>query len=725
MTASLEPFRLQRARSGRARGAQPGQAFVDFGSAERMPHLPALDGLRGLAVAVVVLFHGNWSWARGGFLGVSMFFTLSGFLICSLLLDEHRRAGRVDLRAFWGRRFRRLLPAAWLTLAAVTALALALGQFGSADRLDVWAALANVANWRFWATGSSYSALFAQPSPLLHFWSLAIEEQCYLLVPPIVAITLARARRPKRAVALVLAALLAGSVVSTLLQSNPDRVYYGTDTRAAELLIGALLAVAVSHEPLRRRLVNGLWPRTALQAAASLAFGMALGAWALVSVSDPFVGNGGLVLVGIGSAVLVLDAAVGVGVVARLLSVAPLRALGRISYGVYLFHWPLFVLITERRTGLGHTARFVLAVVLTLALATLSHRWFEGPVRRREFRLGGLGLDRLAPALVIALVALTFVPAGKAAGFDAEAAASSLRDLSRATAKAGTAPASSTPGAANGTSEPGAASGSTSPGSTAPGSTAPVAVEGASAARPAATPPTFAIFGDSVALSIAYPVATWALRTGDATFQGGDAELGCGIGRGGKQRAFGVTARTSECDAWPQRWSTFVADHQPQIAVVESAQWELVDRQLPGDPTWRTIGDPVYDDYLRKEFLTATDTLSADGALVVWVKLPYYSRLDDDGLPAPMRASHDPARVDRLNAIVADVARARPDNVRIIDLASWMADKIDDTTLRRDGSHFNDTGADALAVDFFGPELLRIWREWTARPSGRTGRSDG
>jgi peptidoglycan/LPS O-acetylase OafA/YrhL len=149
----------------------------------RLNHLPALDGIRGVAVAAVLLFHAGFSWAKGGYLGVSIFFTLSGFLITSLLVREWGSDHRIDLRAFWARRFRRLMPAALVTLAGVCVLAWALGSHEQLHtlRLDVWAAVAYVANWRFLYAGRSYADLFAAPSPVQHFWSLAVEEQFYFL----------------------------------------------------------------------------------------------------------------------------------------------------------------------------------------------------------------------------------------------------------------------------------------------------------------------------------------------------------------------------------------------------------------------------------------------------------------------------------------------------------------------------------------------------------------
>jgi len=209
-----------------------------------------------VAVGAVLAFHTGFGWARGGFLGVSTFFTLSGFLITTLLLTEATATGRIRLRAFWARRFRRLLPAAMLTLGGIVlfgALVADANQLRSL-RGDVLAALADVANWRFVFTGNSYADLFAKPSPVQHFWSLAIEEQFYATFPVVVAGVVAIRRRPRPALFVVLASLAAVSITLMFVLRDPGRdvgrVYYGTDTRAVELLAGALLAI-VSFGPRR------------------------------------------------------------------------------------------------------------------------------------------------------------------------------------------------------------------------------------------------------------------------------------------------------------------------------------------------------------------------------------------------------------------------------------------------------------------------------------------
>jgi peptidoglycan/LPS O-acetylase OafA/YrhL len=341
-------------------------------------HQPGLDGLRGLAVALVVLFHADISWMSGGFLGVSIFFTLSGYLITSLLLAEHEQRGRIDLRNFWSRRLRRLAPASLAAIVVVVALASWLSTSSEASRIkgDAVSAALYVSNWRFVVAEHSYADLFSAPSPLLHIWSLSIEEQLYVVVPLLVVGVLALGWSRRR-LGVVLLALAATSTITGVAVSGVDRVYYGTDTRAAELLLGAVLACFVSH-----RLTNSVSAQVLRLAsgAGSLAL---LAVIALSITSDTrsgWVAGGALPAFALLSIVLVV-ASVVVGPIRSLLSFAPLRALGRISYGVYLVHWPVFVFLSENRLGFGGVGRIVLCVAITLSIAMASHRWFERPIR--------------------------------------------------------------------------------------------------------------------------------------------------------------------------------------------------------------------------------------------------------------------------------------------------------------------------------------------------------
>ena len=227
-------------------------------------YVPALDGIRAVAVLGVMLYHGGAPLSAGGFLGVNMFFVLSGFLITSLLLGEWARRLTIRLGQFWARRARRLLPALLLLLAAVavyTRFVATPGEFASL-RLDSFATLFYVANWHFIVGGSTYFAQSAQPSPLSHMWSLSIEEQFYIVWPPVVLglLHVGRRLRPSRQLWPVLAAALAGALASAAAMrwdyvhhASVTRMYEGTDTRCQDILVGAVLAIALTMWAHHRR----------------------------------------------------------------------------------------------------------------------------------------------------------------------------------------------------------------------------------------------------------------------------------------------------------------------------------------------------------------------------------------------------------------------------------------------------------------------------------------
>jgi peptidoglycan/LPS O-acetylase OafA/YrhL len=349
----------------------------------------------------VLLFHGGFTWAKGGYLGVSTFFTLSGFLITGLLLAEWERSGRIVLHRFWERRFRRLAPALLAALLVVALFAAAVADPDQLHRIrgDALATIGYVANWRFILSGQSYAHLFDAPSPLLHAWSLAIEEQFYVVFPLLVTAVLALAKGRRRVLAWVLGLLTIGSVATSLaLHSDVSRVYYGTDTRAAELLVGALLAVWVAGRG--RDLADRARPGVA---ALGVVAGVAsLVAWVTVDQASSWLYQGGFAVYGLGTVALVA-AAVAPGPIRSLTSTAPLRLLGKVSYGVYLYHWPIFLWLTPERTELSGAGLFVLRLGVTAVIAGASYVLVEQPIRR-----GGLPGWR-APAL------LPFVVAGVAA----------------------------------------------------------------------------------------------------------------------------------------------------------------------------------------------------------------------------------------------------------------------------------------------------------------------
>src|SRR3954471_15007810 len=238
--------------------ATPGAPARPAAAHYRLGYVPGLDGLRGIAVIAVLLFHGGVTWARGGFLGVDMFFVLSGFLITSLLLDERWKTGTVKLSRFWARRARRLLPALLALLAAMAAYATWVPMDSPLPSLrrDVLATLAYVSNWHFILDGGSYFARNAPPSPLRHTWSLAIEEQFYLLWP-LIFIAVARGRARLAKLGTFIGVGIAASIAAMLLLYHPgtdaSRVYYGTDTRVHVILIGCGLAVLFAVITQRRK----------------------------------------------------------------------------------------------------------------------------------------------------------------------------------------------------------------------------------------------------------------------------------------------------------------------------------------------------------------------------------------------------------------------------------------------------------------------------------------
>jgi peptidoglycan/LPS O-acetylase OafA/YrhL/lysophospholipase L1-like esterase len=379
-----------------------------------MRHLPALDGLRGIAVTAVLLFHGGFAWAKGGWLGVSVFFTLSGFLITNLLVAEWDSERTISLRTFWSRRFRRLMPAA---LACLLLVALYGWLFASPEQLrnlrgDLLAALGYVANWRFLFAKLSYADLFSAPSPVQHFWSLAIEEQFYVAFPLVVFLALRLGGR--RLLGAVLGVTVAASlVVAYVERANLDRVYYGTDTRMAELLAGGLLALWWSSSPTARDAARTSWRRlaVALLGAGGLAGSLLL--WPAVSQTSDVVTRGVLPLQALLS-VAVITAAARPGIVSRVLSFRGFTALGLVSYGLYLYHWPIFLMLDQERTGLSRVPLFGVRVAATGVAAVLSYHVLEQPIRRRRVLLvrRSVGSAVLAgvTAVVITAVAVTWAP---------------------------------------------------------------------------------------------------------------------------------------------------------------------------------------------------------------------------------------------------------------------------------------------------------------------------
>jgi peptidoglycan/LPS O-acetylase OafA/YrhL len=405
--------------------------------------MPGIDGLRAVAVAAVFLYHANVSWMPGGFLGVDVFFVISGYLITSLLIAEFEDRGRIALGRFWAGRARRLLPA----LFALLAVCLVIGATVQRGKLvglrgDALASIFYVANWRFIFDHESYFAQFGRPSLLRHLWSLAVEEQFYLLWPPLFLIGMRLLRRATLAALVALGAIGSTALMWALYQPGADtsRIFYGTDTRAAPLLVGVLLAFV--WKPSAMPAWDGARARRRLDAASFVALAAVIYAFVAVHDYDQSIYRGGFLVLALCAALLLATIVHPAGILGRALAHPVPRWLGERSYGIYLWHWPVLVF---SRPGVDvHLPRGVLIPAQaagTVLLAAVSYRYIERPVRTGSLRRLRLRAPRwLAQprtpfvfagggvAVLLALVALT--PQGVAArppGFTRSALASSQR----------------------------------------------------------------------------------------------------------------------------------------------------------------------------------------------------------------------------------------------------------------------------------------------------------
>ncbi len=643
---------------------------------------PALDGLRALAVTAVVLFHGGVSAIPGGFLGVDAFFVLSGFLITSLLLAEHAGTGRIRLLAFWGRRARRLLPALLVVLIVVTVA----GRYLLSDvdlgllRGDALAALAYVANWRMIYRGTDYFTQTAAPSLLQHTWSLGIEEQFYWLWPLIVLALLAlAARHGRKAVAgFALVGTAASALVAAVLYRPDDvnRAYFGTDSRAQALLIGCALAtVPLATVPLATvPLTRG---RRTMGALAIAGTAGTVWIWTHAHGTDGWLYHGGLTVAALAvAAVLAHAVASPAGPTARVLALPPLVWLGRISYGVYLWHWPLFQFVTADRSGLRGVPLLAVRCALTLAISAASYHLVEQPIRRG-------GWVRRVPRPVPA-AALVLTVAGTAAV------------VAVATLPEPTSPAGAAPG--------GGAPGSPAAGGAAFASAQPPPIRGPG--RAPGADPRVTFFGDSV---------SWTLGTylpphpGLATTV--RAVQGCGIAVLPDILITG-TAHTNYdyCPAWPSIWSKGLAADDPDVSVVLLDRWELMDRKLNG--SYQHVGQPDFDAYLTGQLDQAVTIVGAKGGRVVLLTAPYTHRSErPDGGIYP---EDDPARVDAWNGLLRAEAARHPDTVTVLDLNKVMCPDgrftwtINGLKVRSDGLHFTPAAVQKIIAPWLLPQLGRL-----------------
>ncbi len=646
----------------------------------RLTYLPALDGLRGAAVAVVVAFHAHW--LIGGYLGVDLFFVLSGFLITRLLLNEYGNSSRIDLVEFWKRRARRLLPA---LLVVVAFAAIAERYRGSLDgpaggRRDVVGALTYSTNWLRLSSGAGYWRQFGDPAVLDHTWSLAIEEQFYVVWPLLVFALLRLVRsNVGRIGALAVASVGLGFWSLRLFSTTSDasRVYMGTDTRAVALLLGATVA-AIAHW--RPRQSNGATLQfVGLASFAVLAIMMArMRGDALITY------EGGLVACSLAGALVVAVAAVERPAhVFRVFTTLPLRWLGQRSYGIYLWHWPIMVGLDVAGAPNSATWRRVAAIAATLIVSEVSYRFIEQPIRKdglrafhRPLRTAGVGFAMAAIAMLV-----VFVP-----------------PLHTTTAAQVPLPTAALPTA---TTAPTGPTASTAPtGST---STLPVSLSFPMQALPDGRAPRVMFVGDSVGWYLAIQAGNESDRLGiDVSNEAHpecpltDAPLSRRAKEGAVPLVFGA-----DCYEAVRNYRDTVAREQPDVVIMVFGASFLSENEIaPGE--WRAPCTVPFDNWLKDQIRKSADALSSSGATVYWATQAYY-RAEVDG-----RTPTWDDQIDCENAAAREVVAQSDGTMGILEVGEWacptrdcLAER-DGYVLRSDGTHFREEGGSLANIWMLG-----------------------
>lgn len=663
----------------------------------RLRHVPALDGVRGAAVIAVILYHdgqtGGAAELVGGYLGVDLFFTLSGFLITSLLLRDWADRGEVTLGSFWSRRARRLLPAVLVLLAVVAGWA----QFFAADRAlarvrdQAFAGLLYVANWQATWADVPYAAGAIDRSPLQHLWSLAIEEQFYV-VWPLLVVGLLWWRRGSLTMLLgVTVALAAASAVwmAVVYQPGDDRAYFGSDTRAASILVGASLAIMVA----RFGHVRDRAARIGVEIVGFVGVAVLAVVWVSLEQRSFRLYHGGMVACALaGAAIIAAVTHPEPGPLGKVFSFPVLRFLGIVSYGLYLWHWPVFVWMTDDSTGLSGWGLSLARYAVTLAATLVSYRLVEQPIRRGA--LSGWTARLAAPVGMTVVVALILV------GTDG-AVATVVPDANRPPITRPV-PVATTAPAIDVTTGPH----TTSPHTTSPHTTMPSVPAG---------PLVVFVVGDSVAWTIGVGMEDTADELG--VFVDNRGLFGCGLFNGdgpvdvGGRRATEIEppvesdqCRTKTTTLWPEQLDAL----QPDVALLIEGAWDTFEHQLDGGTV--TACDPAFRARELVRTTEAIEVLGSTGAHVVVIDPPYL-RYEDGAFGASYEEAD--ARVDCLRSVFEQAVAASP-GVTLIDLMPWVCPtpdtcitEVNGEVLRPDGMHFDAPGGPILAR-WLVPQLFDI-----------------
>lgn len=527
------------------------------------PHVAALDGLRGIAIAAVVAYHAGV--LPGGFLGVDLFFVLSGFLITDLLLRECESTGTIALRQFWTRRARRLVPATLVLVAFAQLWARTLATPAELPVINGQssAAMVYASNWFNILFDVGYWSVGPRDSPLNHLWSVAIEGQFYIVFP-VLMLLLVRWRASQPMIVLLLALLASASFALTpiLFHSfGANRAYFGTDSRLGAILLGCVLAAILryrqgSHTP-RLSAVSTQVPSAALHPMVPLTAAALVGSlWWFATTTSGWLYRGGLLVHAVASVVLIVAALSDAGWCRRILSWHPLVWLGERSYSLYLWHWPLLVILSSAAEPLRGIPLLLLASLAIAAASIASYELVEQPIRFSTLRgarlVGAFG----APALLIVASAQLMQPQPPP-----QFGADELTTI------------------------------------------------GSSGTR-------IMIVGDSWARSLGI-----ALAEVDSTRHFTVLNLGkggCGIADAARERTFadGEIATPADCLLWPQSWRTTVERVQPEIAILSAGTWDLAPQDFDGTGNFVDACHPQFQTRYAQQLDSAVTLLGSRGARV-------------------------------------------------------------------------------------------------------------
>ncbi len=519
-------------------------------------------------------------------------------------------------------------------------------------------------NWHQILTGQSYYAEVSAQSPLLHTWTLSIEEQFYVVWPVLAVVILKLWRSPRVLLTVAVLGVLASAVEMALLfhpHVDPSRLYYGTDTRAQDILTGAAIGILLSRSPR----ASGERTRAAFSSLAVAAAAVFAFEWSMINRSTDLPYHGGFLLAdAMVGAVIVGVTMAPAGLPARLLSFGPLTFVGRISYGLYLWHWPIFLVLDKARTGLQGWDLFLLRLVVTFAAAVVSWYVVETPVRKMTF--ANWRSWTWIPVGAVVVPGILFLTTATSA-----AATNIFLD--------------------------------------------PSAVKASLATYEKATFPAqghqvrVLVVGDSLSLTVGFWLSPYASRYG-LVIRGRPLD-GCGLATAVPYDLHGTpTYPLAPCAQWPSIWHSDVVALRPQVVVLVVGWWDTMDRMYQG--RWQHLGDPAFNAYEKAQLTDAVSILHSGGAHVAIMTSPFYdSGEQQNGEPWDEDA---PARVDVLNSLIRSVAARHPRIVSVVALNRYLdpdghfTAKIDGKVMRfADGVHTTEDAGTYLAPKVL-PPLLRM-----------------